>query len=242
MSDNQIGKAVLTFWNTRSAQGKRQGTRTGQRDAGSRTAVTGGHQMDGFADLVASLLVEQGIQRSAIHSGSKCQLPGYYRAEKEWDLVVVDGDSLVAVVEFKSQVGSFGNNFNNRTEEAIGSAADIWTAYRESAFDPSPRPWLGYLMLLQDVAKVHTPVSVREPHFDAFDDFRDASYAQRYELLLRRLVRERMYDSACLLLSPEDTGIEGKYSQPHVELTFERLAASLAGHVHQHLALKRTNP
>jgi hypothetical protein len=34
--------------------------------------------------------------------------------------------SLVATVEVKSQVGSFGNNFNNRVEEAIGSATDFW--------------------------------------------------------------------------------------------------------------------
>jgi len=56
------------------------------------------------------------------------------------------GRQAVAAIEFKSQVGSFGNNYNNRTEEAIGSASDIWGAYREGAFKPSARPWLGYLM------------------------------------------------------------------------------------------------
>jgi hypothetical protein len=45
-------------------------------------------------------------------------------------------------MEFKSQIGpSFGNNFNNRTEEALGSATDIWAAYREGAFKPSSRPF-----------------------------------------------------------------------------------------------------
>jgi len=34
-------------------------------------------------------------------------------------------------IELKSRVGSFGNNVNNRTEEAIGNAADIWRAYEE---------------------------------------------------------------------------------------------------------------
>ena len=47
-------------------------------------------------------------------------------------------------VEFKSQVGpSFGNNFNNRTEEAIGNAEDIWTAYREGRFGRHRAPLLG---------------------------------------------------------------------------------------------------
>jgi hypothetical protein len=54
--------------------------------------------------------------------------------------VVADG-RLLAGVEFKSQVGSFGNNYNNRTEEAIGSATDIWAAYREGAFKPSVHGW-----------------------------------------------------------------------------------------------------
>ena len=56
--------------------------------------------------------------------------------------MVVDG-TLLAAFEFKSQVGpSFGNNFNNRTEEALGSATDLWTAFREGAFQTSQRPWL----------------------------------------------------------------------------------------------------
>jgi len=53
-------------------------------------------------------------------------LPGYYRRTKNWDLIVTHCGLLVAAVEFKSQLGSFGNNFNNRSEEAIGNVADIW--------------------------------------------------------------------------------------------------------------------
>jgi len=37
------------------------------------------------------------------------------------------------------------NNFNNRVEEALGSATAIWTAYREGTFKPSQRPWIGWL-------------------------------------------------------------------------------------------------
>jgi len=59
--------------------------------------------------------------------------------------VVIHEGHLIAAMKFKSQTGpSFGNNFNNRTEEAIGSATDLWASYREEAFKPSPRPWLGY--------------------------------------------------------------------------------------------------
>jgi hypothetical protein len=64
-------------------------------------------------------------------------------------LVVADG-RLLASMELKSQVGpSFGNNYNNRTEEAVGNAADFWTAYREGAYSKLPRPWLGYDLALK---------------------------------------------------------------------------------------------
>ncbi|TVS11604.1 MAG: hypothetical protein EA424_23590 [Planctomycetaceae bacterium] len=46
-------------------------------------------------------------------------------------------------------VHTSGNNFNNRSEEAIGTAQDIWTAYREGAFPMLDRPWLGYLLMLE---------------------------------------------------------------------------------------------
>src|SRR5581483_4619626 len=106
------------------------------------SAVTGGAQMDGFAKLVSELLMENGITAATVSRKINVELPGFFRPTKQWDLLIkVDGD-LLASIEFKSQVGpSFGNNYNNRTEEALGSATDLWTAYREGAFRASPRPW-----------------------------------------------------------------------------------------------------
>ena len=80
--------------------------------------------------------------------------------------------AILAGIEFKSQVGSFGNNYNNRTEEAIGSATDIWAAYREGAFKPSARPWLGYMMLLEEAPGSMRPVKAQEPHFKVFPEFK----------------------------------------------------------------------
>jgi hypothetical protein len=66
---------------------------------------------------------------------TKRELPGFFRPTKDWDMLVVHEGHLIAAVEFKSQRGpSFGNNFNNRTEEAIGNATDLWTAFREGAY------------------------------------------------------------------------------------------------------------
>lgn len=225
---NALRKAVRHFWRTRRRQAEAQGARSGERDRGARAAVTGGAHLDGFARLIGDLVVSAGIDRAAVHRRRRVELPGYYRAEKKWDLVVVVDGRLLATVEFKAQVGpSFGNNYNNRTEEALGNATDFWSAYREGAFRGSPQPWLGYVMLLEDAPGSTRPVSVVEPHFRVFEEFRNASYAKRYEILLLKMVRERLYDAACLIMSPSDAGRDGAFSEPCPELAFANFAESL---------------
>jgi len=186
--------------------------------------------MDGFTDIIEEALHNAGVNDAHVFHKKKMELPGWYRPQKRWDLLVVADGQLSAAIELKSQVGSFGNNFNNRTEEAIGSATDLWAAYREGAFAPSPRPWLGYLMLLEDSQASLKPVDVFQPHFKVFPEFIGASYAQRYEILLTKLVRERLYDSACLLLSSKSDGEFGEYREPSSELSFYNLLRSLVAH------------
>ena len=74
------------------------------------------------------------------------------------------------------------------------------------------------------------PVKVKEPHFRVFPEFDDTSYAKRYELLLTKLVRERFYDAACLVLSDRKSGVSGGYQEPGAELSFKNFIASLLGH------------
>lgn len=225
--DTCLQTAVKRFWATRETQARKQGAASGNKDAGARSAVTGGAQMNGFVDLVRDLLCENGLPKADVYCEKRVELPGWYRPEKKWDLLVVSDGKLIAGIEFKSHVGSFGNNYNNRTEEAIGSAADIWSAYREGAFKPSARPWLGYLMLLEEAPRSLTPVRAREPHFEVFPEFKEASYAKRYEILLTKLVRERLYDAACFLMSNATDGRKGLYSEPAPELRFQNFATSL---------------
>ena len=129
--ETRFQEAVQHFWHARDAQQQKQ-VIAGTVDAGSRGAVTGGTQMGALEVLISDLLVEAGLDSAHIHTRTALELPGYYRPEKKWDLLVMADEHLVTAIEFKSQVGpSFGNNFNNRVEEAIGNATDIWTAYRE---------------------------------------------------------------------------------------------------------------
>ena len=232
--ERRIAAAVRHFWQTRTRQRKHQGTRTGRRDYGNRTAATGGKQLDGFCELVSDLLVERGLPKDVIFRNGRedLTLPGFFRPTKQWDVIVVAGDSLLAAVEFKSLCGpSFGNNYNNRVEEAVGNSTDLWRAYREGAFQTSPRPFLAYLMLLEETEASTRPVAVHEKHFQVFKDYRDASNANRCEESVRRLMRERCYDAACLLLSSKRAGRRGGYIEPARELAFERFAGLLCNHV-----------
>jgi len=228
---SQLGRrlksAIKCFWGTREVQAQKQGSSSGSKDAGTRSAVTGGAQMNGFINLVRDLLCESGLPKAHIYCDKYVELPGWYRPEKKWDLLIVSDGKLLAGIEFKSQVGSFGNNYNNRTEEAIGSATDIWAAYREGAFKPSARPWLGYLMLLEEAPGSLAPVRTREPHFKVFPEFKESSYAKRYEVLLTKLVRERLYDAACFLMSNAKDGPKGLYREPVPELNFQNFVTSL---------------
>lgn len=143
--------------------------------------------------------------------------------------MVSDGQ-LVTAMEFKSQVGpSFGNNFNNRSEEAIGSATDIWVAYREGRFGDSPTPFLGYFFLLEDCVRVKTPVRNQEPYFKVDPAFDKASYSKRYELLCRRLVLERVYSAACFVMAKNSRRTQ--LTHPAEDLSFQRFVAALRGHV-----------
>ena len=221
------------FWATRERQALEQQER-GDSDQGARGAVTGGQQMDGFISKITELLVNAGVNPSDIYTQRHAtHLPGFYRATKGWDIVVVAGGELLAALELKSQVGpSFGNNFNNRTEEAMGSALDIWAAYREKAFHPSRAPWLGYLLLLEDCPKSRGPVEVAEPQFKVFPEFVGASYARRYEIFCRKLCLERQYTAACFLTADHSRAhLRENYTEPAEDLTADRFLAGLLRHV-----------
>lgn len=220
-------EAVQAFWTGRSDALQRQ-IDAGKVDAGSRGAVTSGSHMGAIEALIVELLGDAGLDRLDVKTGVGLELPGFYRPEKRWDLLVVSNGQLVTAIELKSQVGpSFGNNYNNRVEEAIGNATDIWTAFREGRLGTF-RPFLGYLFLLEDTERVHAPVRSRQPYFPVDSVFDQASYANRYATLCQRLVLERLYDAACLTLATKD--VPAVVSHPDEAISFERFIAQIQGH------------
>ena len=225
--EKRLREAVQSYWDTR-AKNKEKQIEGGKIDAGTRSEVTGGAQMGAMEVLVADILCDAGLKNLDVKTRTSLELPGYYRAEKRWDLIVVSEGQLVTAMEVKSQVGpSFGNNFNNRSEEAIGSATDIWVAYREGRFGKSPAPFIGYFFLLEDCVGVRSPVRNKEPYFAVDPAFEKASYSNRYEFLCRRLVLERVYNSACFVMATNAK--ETEITQPAEDLSFRRFVAALRG-------------
>ncbi|MBK9215958.1 MAG: restriction endonuclease [Chloracidobacterium sp.] len=237
--DERVSRAVQQFWT-----GRLSSSITTQE--GGRGSVIAGKNLDGFSELIRDVALYAGIpsENIIVTGKSKLTIPGYFRPTKMWDALVVYKRHLVAAFELKSQVGpSFGNNFNNRSEESIGSAVDFWTAHRESGYrvpeqeglfqlSDSKPPFLGYLMLLEECPASTSRVRVDESHFKIFPEFVDSSYAKRYRLLIERLLSEKWYTSGCLLLSNRESGkLDGSFTSPtdtlHPRSLFADFAAAL---------------
>lgn len=86
-------------------------------------------------------------------------------------------------------------------------------------------------MLLEDCAPSRSPVKVIEPHFPVFPEFKAASYRDRYAILIEKLLRDRLYDGACFLLSNAASVISGDYIEPHPELTFAKFVTLMLAQV-----------
>ncbi len=169
----------------------------------------------------------------SIHRGpSLLELPGYFRAVKRWDVLVVHDGVLAAAIEFKSILGSYGNNLNNRAEEAIGNAADLLQATEAGLLGDTP-PWLGYVFLMQDEVKSRTSVRVKVPHFEVDPEFETASYQERAALMCRRLVRKRLYDAAWFVTGDP---VALSVVEPAPDLTWNKFEAAIRGRVGQVLA------
>ena len=69
-----VAAAVASYWARRGQQAQEQ-LDAGKADAGSRGAVTGGGQLDGVCDLIASVFSSHGFPSSSIRRRRACPRP-----------------------------------------------------------------------------------------------------------------------------------------------------------------------
>jgi Restriction endonuclease XhoI len=210
--------AIDHFWADRDGQTARQRLR-GLNDAGTRGSVTGGTHLHGVRDVIRTVVSDAGFTVAGRNT-----LPGYYRPAKNWDTVVMHGDAVAAIIELKSQVGSFGNNFNNRVEEMVGQSLDVWRATRERRLGPI-RPWFGYVMILEANAKSTRPLGVKKALLTIDPIFDGKSYVDQYAIALDRLRLEGELSATCLVTTSRDE--DARVAYPDATMTFASFATSL---------------
>ena len=247
-----IFRSAIDHWWRSKGSNKATRPQGGTRDSNLR-----GDTMDGFRDtLIDALISQAGVDRRDIFIGShlsKCpsNLPSFFRASKNWDVVVCKralahqlergayqkSEALIAAIEFKSQFESIGNNQNNRIEESIGNAEDFWASYENGNFSRlTPRPWLGYLFVGYYAEGDETkPVMIKQPIIPTDPAFligskdgrltatkvRGHSYAERYRIFLERMVAKKRYDGACFLVTHDTI--------KDIEINYRVLFPSLSG-------------
>ncbi len=190
--------------------------------------------MDGFTRLLKRIICAAGIDENCVQVTSPPGLPGFYRPSKKWDLIVVKDHKLIAAIEVKSHIGpSFGNNFNNRVEEAIGNAIDLRKAIEAGTISKPHDSFLGYLIVVEECISSTRPIKVKLPYFDISPEFENASYIKRYELFCKKLVKTGLYSAAALLTTDRITGPEGKFREPDPELAFDVFVQKLKNHLNR---------
>lgn len=230
MDQRSLEEAVRSSWAVRESQAAKKLV-AGKTDTGGRGAVTGGAHLDGMTELLANVFRDAGFPPDAVRCKSGVELPGYFRPAKKWDLVVLHEGELVAAVELKSHVGpSFGNNFNNRNEEAIGSAVDLRRAYDHGLLGRF-RPWLGYVLLLEEASGSTRKGKLRSGTFPIDPAFADTSYLDRYVILCKRLRSAGLYDGTCLVTSSREA--DAPIGQPDPEIGFAAFVSAIMARIEE---------
>jgi Restriction endonuclease XhoI len=222
---------VGDYWKVKAGQ-LAAAEAAGSSAEGTSKAVRGGGHFTPIAALIAKLFLDAGYPVGSIATGQRdprTTLPGYFRPTKDWDLVVSHRGVLVAAVELKALGGpSFGNNYNNRVEEALGNAADLSQANLAALVGPE-KPWLGYFFVMEDHPKSRSPGGrPRGRPFVSATEWHGRSYQERFVLTGERLLNEGHYDALCYLVSSAD---DPGPREPSRQLDWQHFVAAVQGRI-----------
>lgn len=222
--------AVLQMYALMALAAEKQ-ARSERRDQGNRSRVTQGQHLVPVAALIRDELVETcGFDpRFVFIEGDGLTLPGWARPTKDWDICAYHAGSLAVAIELKSINSSFGNNANNRTEEALGVACDARMAYEEGLLGTGVTPpVLGYVLVVKEDRRSMTPSTApKSPRFFALDPaFSKVSYIDRFRLLCERLKAKSFYQAVWFVVANPETG---EVFEPSPSLSYENFLEVLSG-------------
>jgi len=140
-------------------------------------------------------------------------------------------DSLVAALEFKSQVGSVGKNINNRFEEALGTGTDTWAAQTKNGAYGEVPPWLGYVFVLQETEETEAPNRPTDALFPVDSAFVGTSYSQRYQEMISRFVGDNIYQAGWFITTKAHDDGKVTYLEPLATATGKSFRVAVKGRV-----------
>ncbi|MEV6207408.1 PaeR7I family type II restriction endonuclease [Kitasatospora sp. NPDC051914] len=225
VSRQDFEDAIAAYWGVKRAQNE-QSTIKAAVGAGTAGSVRGGKHFDSIAALLAKFFLEAGYPPESIRitKSQRLELPGYYRPQKQWDVVVTYENTLVAAFEMKALGGpSFGNNYNNRVEEALGSAVDLRRAALADLY-PGEKPWLGYFFIMQDEEGSRRPVKPADGALPVEGIWHGKSYQERFGIFCQRLMAEQLYDAVCYVTS---SASDPKPTEPVDSLDWRHFSAAI---------------
>ncbi|MDH4163459.1 MAG: PaeR7I family type II restriction endonuclease [Nitrospirota bacterium] len=214
----KVRSAIKLFWSKR-------GTGNAKKPPTS--------EMDGFKDLVVDIVCANGLTRGNVLSPDQSvTLPGHYSATQSWDVVVVNEGRLITAIKFDFLLGpSLATGMNGMCNEILGRAMELRGTFSRKAFGGIRKPFVGYLLLLEDAPASRAPVRNVSPHFRLFPEFRETSYAERYDHLCWKLMAENLYSSAAVIVSPRSASKSGSYSEMSELTGLKSFVTTLAGHI-----------
>jgi hypothetical protein len=185
ISEQAIADAIAQFW-----LGRTSGTQSAKHDKA-------------LLELVAADLKELGWDThiAGYANDPRAVVGGHFRPAKSWDIVCRTPDGTPRIlVEFKSQVDSYGNNENNRYEEALGSGLDARARFGAQLA-------LGFFLVFCEEEATMRKTRNRAEGLDPV--FADSSHVQRREVFGQRIVAFRLndmpfYDASAVLLVRRD--------------------------------------
>jgi len=86
-------------------------------------------------------------------------------------------------------------------------------------------------MLVEDASRSRSPIRDRSQYFPVRPEFQSASYIERYNLLCKKLVREQLYTTTAVLVSPQAAINASKFSDVSDMTSLKTFVTSFAGHI-----------
>jgi hypothetical protein len=188
----------------------------------SQRAINGGHTKldrvngkaaptDDDAALKSAVLAERQARAELVQIQRDRQSGSLIRRIDVQRAAEVAAETIVTVLENAACHGATGKGdgwYAARILKNVFKMSDLSELAKnnngvfEGAFGKQPRPFVGWMILVEDPPESRRPVTDRSPHFPVFKEFKGASYLHRYKILCQRLIQEQLYSSASGPLIP----------------------------------------